>query len=85
MAGKVLSASNTNYYSTTITGDGVNSSFTVTHNLGIRNDIVQVYLQSTNELVDVDVVLTTVDTTTLTFAVIPLNGTVYNVNLLGFN
>jgi hypothetical protein len=85
MAGTVSSAGNTNYYTTTITGDGVNSSFTITHSLGIRNKLVQVYLQSTNELVEVDVVLTSVDSTTFTFAVIPANAIVYNVNLLGFN
>jgi hypothetical protein len=52
-------------------GDGTASSFTVTHNLGTRDIIVQLYDNSTFETVYADVARTSTSQITVTFAVAP--------------
>lgn len=57
-------------FSTTI-GNGSATAITVTHNLNTRNVLVSVKKSSTYAQVDCDVVATTVNTVTLTFATAP--------------
>ena len=69
-------------YSTTV-GDGTNTTLTVTHNLGSRNVMVQVYLTaSPYEEVDVAVDRYDANTVKLYFAVAPASGA-YTVVVIG--
>jgi hypothetical protein len=52
-------------------GDGTNTVYAVTHNLGTRDVIVQLYDNATYDSVYVDTVRTNIDTVTLTFATAP--------------
>jgi hypothetical protein len=52
-------------------GDGTNTVYAVTHNLGTRDVIVQLYDNTTYDSVYVDTVRTNIDTVTLTFATAP--------------
>lgn len=52
-------------------GDGTNTSYAVTHNLGTRDVIVQVFDNATFETVFLDVVRTSTNVVTLTFASAP--------------
>jgi len=52
-------------------GNGSNTSFAVTHNLGTRDVTVNVYDNSTYDSVIVDVVRTDVNTVTVSFATAP--------------
>lgn len=82
MAGTVLSGSGVGHNRIRVDCDGVNSTFTVTHNLGTRLLIVQVWDEATYELVDVDVVSTGDDTLTITFAVVPDSSKFYLVHII---
>lgn len=53
---------------------GSNTSYTVTHNFGTRNVVVQVFDSATYETVFTDVVRTSTDSVTITFAVAPSSG-----------
>ena len=70
-------------YSTSITGDASTTSFTVTHNLGSRDVIIQVYDNSTYDEVMVDITRATTNTATIAFAKAPASGKVYRVVCIG--
>jgi len=75
-------------YTGTITGTGSLNSFTITHNLGTRNVIVQVYQTSATpdtqySEVEVDIVRTSTTAVTVNFASNVANGDTYNVIVLG--
>lgn len=66
-------------------GDGVNTSFTITHNFGTRDVVVQVYdtgASPTYETVHVDAVRTNTNTVTITFASVPASNA-YKVVITG--
>ena len=70
-------------YSANITGDATVTSFTITHNLGSRDVIIQVYDNSTYDEVMVDITRTTTNTATIAFASAPASGKVYRVVCIG--
>lgn len=70
-------------YSYAVTGDGVTTAFTITHNLGTQNIIVgtrQAF--SPYARVSIPTTYATVNTIVLTFAVAPGSGEVFRVNLI---
>lgn len=67
----------------TITGDGSTTSFTITHNLNTRGLTIQIYDGSTYEDVVTDVVRTTANAITVSFAQAPASGTTYKVVIVG--
>lgn len=86
--GRVTAASDQGYstlkkYSTNITGNGSNTSFTITHSLSSRDVIIQVYDNTTYEEVIVDIVRTSTSTATITFGTAPANSKVYRVVCIG--
>lgn len=70
-------------YTRTIEGNSTTADFTITHNIGTKDVIVQVYDASTNEDVMVDIARTTINTVTISFASAPTTGTDYNVVIVG--
>ena len=72
-----------NKFSTTITGDGSKTSFSVDHNLNTRDVIVQLYDTSTFETVIVNTVRVSNNTITLTFKTAPTSSESYKVIVLG--
>ena len=66
-------------YTGTITANSSTTSFTITHNLGTRDVVVQVYDATTYEDVIVDVVRTSTSAVTVTFGTAPATGTDYKV------
>ena len=70
-------------YSTNITGDASKTSFTITHSLGSRDVVIQVYDNSTYEEVIVDIVRATTTTATISFAKAPASGKAYRVVCIG--
>jgi hypothetical protein len=54
-------------------GDGVETSFVITHGLNSRDAIVNVYDNSTYETVEVDVTRTNTNAVTISFAIAPSN------------
>ena len=82
-----LTNDGTNYHAITrkfvdVVGDGVATSFAVTHNLGTRDVTVQVYDSATYESVETGVTRTSDSVTTLVFAVAPASGA-YRVVITG--
>jgi hypothetical protein len=77
----LIADSFTKKYSVTI-GDGSNTAYAITHDLGTRDCLVEVYDISTYETVEVDVVRTNTTTVTVTFAEPPANNT-YRVVVVG--
>lgn len=70
-------------YSADITGDGSKTSFTITHSLGSRDIIIQVYDGATYDEVIVDTVRTSTTTATISFATAPAASKVYRVVCIG--
>lgn len=70
-------------YAGTITGDSSKTSFTITHNLGSRDVIIQVYDGTSYDEVIVDVTRTNTNTATIAFASAPATGTTYKVVVIG--
>ena len=70
-------------YSGNITGDGSTKNFTVTHSLGTRDVLVQVYDNSTYEEVLVDITRSTTAAVTIGFATAPASAKVYRVVVIG--
>lgn len=66
-----------------ITGDAATTAFAVTHSLGTKDVIVQVYEATTDALVLVDIVHTSTTVVTITFATAPANAKVYRVVVIG--
>lgn len=63
-------------------GNGAATSFAITHNLGTRDVIVNVYDNATYDTVEVDVVRTDTNTVTVSFAVAPASNA-YRVVIIG--
>lgn len=63
-------------------GNGSNTSFAITHNLGTRDVQVQVYDNATYDTVECDVVRTDTNTVTVSFAVAPTSNA-YRVVVIG--
>jgi hypothetical protein len=62
-----------------ITGDGSTTAFAVTHSLGTKDIVVNLYEATTDALVHADVVRTSTTVVTVTFAVAPANLKVYRI------
>lgn len=62
-----------------IIGDDLTTSFSISHDLGTRDVVVNVYEGSTNEDVIVDIARSSTSAVTLTFAQAPTAGTTYRV------
>ena len=82
-----LTNDGTNYHSitrkfTTVVGDGTALQYPVTHNLGTREVVVNVYDTSTYDTVECDVVRTSSSVVTLGFAAAPASGA-YTVVIVG--
>lgn len=71
----------TRKYTATI-GDSVNSSYAIIHNLGTHDYTVQVRDASNNQLVEVDIELTSTTTATISFASAPATNA-YKVVIIG--
>jgi len=69
-------------YTTSITGDDVSTSFTITHNLNNRKSVVHVFDSSYNE-VELNKSNPTVNTSSISFAVAPTSSTTYYVTVIG--
>ena len=63
-------------------GNGVNTSFALTHNFGTRDVVVNIYDNATWETIEADVVRTDTDTVTVSFASAPSNNA-YRVVVIG--
>jgi len=63
-------------------GNGSNTSFAITHNLGTRDVVVNVYDNSTYDTVETDVVRTDANTVTVSFATAPASNA-YRVVVIG--
>lgn len=72
-------------YTTTITGDGTTTAFTVTHNIGSQNITWSITDSSSPRVaIFTDTTIPTGgNTLTFTFGTAPTNGTVYNVTVIG--
>lgn len=74
-----IAQANIHKYVGTITGDGVNNSFLITHDLGTRDVVINVYDLLTGEDVIVDTTRTSISSITVTFAQAPEQGQGYKV------
>lgn len=74
-----ISQSTIHKYTGTITGDGTTTSFTITHSLGTKEVLVNIYDASTSEEIIAEVVRTSTSAITVSFAVAPTSETSYKV------
>lgn len=70
-------------YTGTITGNNSTKEFTISHNLGSRDVMVQVYDGTSYEEVIVDITRATTNAVKVTFAAAPATGTTYKVVVIG--
>lgn len=70
-------------YAGDITGNGTTKSFTITHNLGTRDVIINIYDATTYEEVMVDIARTSTSAVKIDFNVAPTSGTNYRVVVIG--
>ena len=82
-----LTNNGTNYHAitrkfTAVVGDGTTFQYPVTHNLGTREVVVNVYDSSTYDTVECDVVRTSANVVTLGFTAAPASGA-YTVVIVG--
>ena len=82
-----LTNDGTNYHNITRkftydVGDTTNTNFSITHNLGTRDVVVNVYDNATYDTVETDVVRTSADVVTVSFATAPGNNA-YRVVIVG--
>lgn len=82
-AGARTAIAATTKYTTTISGDGAALTFNAVHNLGTKMVTVQVYDVTADDLVDVDIHRTDVNTIQIGFAVAPASGKQYDVVVVG--
>ena len=69
----------------TISGDGTTTSFTITHNMGTRDVMVQVYDTTTYETVITDVTRTSTSVVTIDFGIAPAVSANYRVLVKSVN
>ena len=72
------------FFAATITGNGSATDFPVQHNIGSKDVMVYVYDASTGAQVFTDIVATTANSVTVTFAVAVANAKAYRVVVVGF-
>ena len=82
-----LTNDGTNYHAitrkfTAVVGDGTTYQYPVTHNLGTREVVVNVYDTATYDTVECDVVRTSASVVTLGFTAAPASGA-YTVVIVG--
>lgn len=75
----------TTMVATNITGDGSATAFNVDHNMNTKDCIVQVYEATTDSLVLIDTVHSTVDRVIINFTIAPANLKVYRVLVVGIS
>ena len=82
MAGIVIGGYGIGHASASIDSDGINTTYTITHNLGSRRLMVQVWDSDTFEKILVDIDSTAVDTVDIIFASPPTVDKNYYVNII---
>lgn len=82
MAGIVTTSSGIGHYRQRFDADGINSTFTITHNLGWQFLLVQVWDEDLMEKVIVDIDVTSDDTINIIFAVVPTADKNYIVHII---
>lgn len=82
MAGIVIGGNGIGHASASIDSNGINTTYTITHNLGSRRLIVQVWDSDTFEKVIVDIDSTGNDTVDIIFATPPAADKNYYVNII---
>lgn len=80
---KNIPAGTTYKYATNITGTGLATSFTVTHNLNTTDIVTFLKEATTNAKVEAEEVITNVNVLTLNFNTAPANGKVYRITVIG--
>lgn len=70
-------------YATNITGNGVSTSFIITHNLNTIDVVTFLKEVTTNAKVEAEEVITSINVLTLNFNVAPANGKVFRVVVVG--
>jgi hypothetical protein len=82
MPGVVITSSGISHFRTRFDADGVNSTFTITHNLGWQYLIVQVWDEDILEVVIVDIDVISADAVNIIFAAVPTSDKNYIVHII---